>query len=188
MPRQADSEERRTEVIRATMELVANEGPEALSMRKIAEKANCTIGLLNHWFANKDEIIEAVLDKATVEIVNRVQTQMAKENATFSDVCQEFLPLDTNRKLEAKVWLVFWALSLGRSSLRKGYTRRAAKMREGIVAALKERRYHHVDLEKLVDALVISLDGIAVNALVDSKHWNNDRQKTSLKWILKKIV
>lgn len=55
-----DSEEnRRSALIAATQELVAEGGPEAATVRAIAERAGVTPGLIRHYFQSKDELNRA---------------------------------------------------------------------------------------------------------------------------------
>ncbi|MEM8612399.1 MAG: helix-turn-helix domain-containing protein [Cyanobacteria bacterium P01_H01_bin.105] len=103
MSRAAAAEVRRAEVVSATMSLIAAEGPEALSMRKIANHAGCTIGLLNHWFLNKDDLIEAVLDAASSAAVLRVKVAMTKPDVKLKDIVLDFLSLDSKRQEELRI-------------------------------------------------------------------------------------
>lgn len=55
-----DSEEnRRSALITATQELVAEGGPEAATVRAIALRAGVTPGLIRHYFQSKDELTRA---------------------------------------------------------------------------------------------------------------------------------
>jgi TetR/AcrR family transcriptional regulator, transcriptional repressor of bet genes len=55
-----DSEEnRRSALIAATQALVAEGGPEAATVRAIAERAGVTPGLIRHYFQTKDELTRA---------------------------------------------------------------------------------------------------------------------------------
>jgi AcrR family transcriptional regulator len=50
---------RRSALIAATQDLVAEGGPEAATVRAIAERAGVTPGLIRHYFQSKDELIRA---------------------------------------------------------------------------------------------------------------------------------
>lgn len=55
-----DSEENRREaLIQATQELMAEGGPQAATVRAIAERAGVTPGLIRHYFGSKDELSRA---------------------------------------------------------------------------------------------------------------------------------
>jgi len=62
----------RASLIGAAIELFAERGPSAVSVRQIAEAAGVNHGLVHHYFGSKDGLITAVLDllstEATAEI------------------------------------------------------------------------------------------------------------------------
>jgi AcrR family transcriptional regulator len=56
---------RRTQIIAATMRLIARDGVAALSTRTIAREAAVNLATLHHRFGHKDDLLLAVLDAAT---------------------------------------------------------------------------------------------------------------------------
>src|SRR5262249_26577489 len=61
--------QRRTQIIAATMRLIARDGVAALSTRKIAREATVNLGTLHHLFGSKDDLLLAVLDAATSAVI-----------------------------------------------------------------------------------------------------------------------
>jgi TetR/AcrR family transcriptional regulator, transcriptional repressor of bet genes len=57
--RRESEENRRSALIAATQELVAEGGPEAATVRAIADRAGVTPGLIRHYFQSKDELTRA---------------------------------------------------------------------------------------------------------------------------------
>lgn len=57
--RRESEENRRSALIAATQALVAEGGPEAATVRAIAERAGVTPGLIRHYFQSKDELNRA---------------------------------------------------------------------------------------------------------------------------------
>lgn len=55
----ASEENRREALISATQELMAEGGPQAATVRAIAERAGVTPGLIRHYFGSKDELSRA---------------------------------------------------------------------------------------------------------------------------------
>src|ERR1041384_6193950 len=52
-----DADVRRKSLIEATLESLKRHGHEGLSVRRIAEEAGVSIGLINHHFPNKNALI-----------------------------------------------------------------------------------------------------------------------------------
>jgi AcrR family transcriptional regulator len=57
--RRESQETRRADLIAATQRLVAEGGPEAATVRAIAQRAGVTAGLIRHYFQTKDELTRA---------------------------------------------------------------------------------------------------------------------------------
>ena len=71
-PYRREPEERRREsLIAAALELMAEGGPKAATVRAIAERAGTTAGLIRHYFQSKDELTRAayalVMNRMTAE-------------------------------------------------------------------------------------------------------------------------
>ena len=54
--RRESEESRRDALISAALELLAEGGPQAATIRAIAERAGVTPGLIRHYFSTKDEL------------------------------------------------------------------------------------------------------------------------------------
>jgi AcrR family transcriptional regulator len=61
--------QRRTQIIAATMRLIARDGVAALSTRTIAREAAVNLATLHHRFGHKDDLLLAVLDAATGALI-----------------------------------------------------------------------------------------------------------------------
>jgi TetR/AcrR family transcriptional regulator, transcriptional repressor of bet genes len=57
--RRASEDERRNDLIQATLDCVAEMGLKGATVRKIAMKAGVTNGLIRHYFDSKDQMIQA---------------------------------------------------------------------------------------------------------------------------------
>ncbi|MES2142870.1 MAG: TetR family transcriptional regulator C-terminal domain-containing protein [Pseudomonadota bacterium] len=57
--RREPEEKRREALIAAALELVAEGGPKAATVRAIAERAGVTAGLIRHYFVSKDDLSQA---------------------------------------------------------------------------------------------------------------------------------
>lgn len=62
-------EEKRAELLKAAISVIADEGYARASMRKVAKRAGCTTGAVTYYFANKAEMVTAVA-KSLFDIFN----------------------------------------------------------------------------------------------------------------------
>src|SRR3974390_761007 len=57
-----DREARRTELLKAAISVIAQEGFAEASLRKVAERAGCSTGAVTYYFANREEMMAAVIE------------------------------------------------------------------------------------------------------------------------------
>jgi TetR/AcrR family transcriptional regulator, transcriptional repressor of bet genes len=86
--RRESEESRRSALIAATQALVAEGGPEAATVRAIAERAGVTPGLIRHYFQSKDELTRAayraLIDGMTDKGADAVEGVGAKPEARLA--------------------------------------------------------------------------------------------------------
>jgi TetR/AcrR family transcriptional regulator, transcriptional repressor of bet genes len=58
----ADEETRRAALIQATLDCIAEGGPQAATVRAIAPRAGVTPGLIRHYFATKEDLVAAAYE------------------------------------------------------------------------------------------------------------------------------
>ncbi|MFN3844979.1 MAG: TetR/AcrR family transcriptional regulator [Paracoccaceae bacterium] len=69
--RREPQERRRESLIAAALDLMAEGGPQAATVRAIAERAGITAGLIRHYFQSKDDLTRA----AYAVVMNRMTTE-----------------------------------------------------------------------------------------------------------------
>jgi AcrR family transcriptional regulator len=57
MPKIIDVHETKRRIIKATWRVIASEGIQAASFRRVAREAGCTTGLITHYFSDKNELV-----------------------------------------------------------------------------------------------------------------------------------
>lgn len=77
-PRRRGDEGRRAELIRAASRVIARDGIASATTRRIADEAGVPPGLVHYWFADKDELLEAVV----AEVLDSIRSA----GATLPDV------------------------------------------------------------------------------------------------------
>jgi AcrR family transcriptional regulator len=58
------SDQRRDEIVRATLRLVATKGFTGVTLRDVATEVGVVHGLIRHYFATRDELVAAAFDFA----------------------------------------------------------------------------------------------------------------------------
>ena len=147
-------------------------------MRAVALEAGCTIGLINHWFSSRDDLIEATFDRA-IEIDFEPATEITSDPSSFFEATSQFLPVDERRRDAAKIWIAFYAMVLCDEGQVDRRTSRCRAVRKAMVDGLRSFRPLPA-CHDIVDRILVLVDGIAINALLDPKRWTRARQRTVL--------
>ena len=107
-------EERRRTLILATIECLKRDGHEGLSVRNISAAAGVSVGLINHHFPNKDELVAAAYRYFNNELVAGMLAAVAGAADSPRDRLRAFLTASFSPpNLDAEVlavWVVFWGL------------------------------------------------------------------------------
>lgn len=73
MPRSVDHDERRRDIARAALRLLAKNGPRGLTLRALADELGGSITLVTHFFPNR----RALLDAVTSQVIEDSATDLA---------------------------------------------------------------------------------------------------------------
>lgn len=112
MPKVVSHEARRRSMIEASWEVIAREGMEGVTLRKVAAEAECTTGRITHYFSNRDDLIVSALRAVYGDSERRmraIQDTVDDPETCLRRIVYEALPLDKSRLREWRVWVVFWA-------------------------------------------------------------------------------
>jgi AcrR family transcriptional regulator len=119
MPKIVDWDERRDEILSATWRVIARDGIAGATIRAIAKEANCSAGILAHYFDDKEDILGSALLLSHRRVGARMSA--AADGLTglqaLRVVMLEALPLDGRRDLEAQIEISFWGRALGNARL-----------------------------------------------------------------------
>jgi len=73
LPRSVDHDERRRDITRAAIRLLAKNGPRGLTLRALADELGGSITLVTHFFPNR----RAILDAVTSQLIEDSATDLA---------------------------------------------------------------------------------------------------------------
>jgi DNA-binding transcriptional regulator YbjK len=66
-------EARRETILRATLAIIGERGPDAVTHRAVAQQAGLPVSATTYWFASKDELLQETLLLAAREEVERIE-------------------------------------------------------------------------------------------------------------------
>ncbi|WP_330287656.1 TetR/AcrR family transcriptional regulator [Streptomyces sp. NBC_00576] len=114
MPKQVDYESRRRRIAEAVCLLADQHGPEGVTMRDVATRAEVSLGAVQRCFGNKEEMLLFAVDHVGERITERVRAHLSSSPAlsaatVLGHAATEIALLRREHRAEARVWLAFVA-------------------------------------------------------------------------------
>ena len=112
MPRTVDPVERRSRVAAAARAVIARDGLDAASVRRVAAEAGSSTTVVTHYFPDKQALLMAAIQDAYAAVGARMAGHLEGGPGglpTVRAILLEALPLDAEREAESRVWMAFWA-------------------------------------------------------------------------------
>ncbi|MFE3456071.1 TetR/AcrR family transcriptional regulator [Nocardiopsis aegyptia] len=110
MPKIVDHEQRRLELAEALWRVIADAGPDAVSIRSVAAEAGLSTGALRHYFQTREELLVFAMRLAEARIADRVRARTAAQAPgetmveRVAGLAEQLLPLDETRMAEYRAW------------------------------------------------------------------------------------
>ena len=191
MPKIVDHNERRQAVIEATWRVIARQGIANATTREIAREANCSSGILAHYFEDKADIMASAMLAAHREVQVRADPDLVGL-ASLRQYMLECLPLDERRRFLAVVEASFWGQAVGNPRLIDVNSTENDGLRERLRSRLHEARDRNeltdgVDVESVVRELHVLVDGLSIQAALYPNSAPQQEQIAMLDAILDRI-
>lgn len=174
MPKIINHDERREQVAEATWRVIAKVGLEGATIRMIAGEAGYSTGALQHYFANKDGLIQFAMNLTWQRTDERIAAAAGASDAleALSMVASAVLPLEEERRQDVLVWLAFVARAVNDESMsashRDYYVRVRERWRKLLKAGILDGSVRaDIDVETEVNVLTGLIDGLALQAMFE---------------------
>lgn len=187
MPKVVDHDARRAELLEATWRVIARDGIEGATVRRISREAGYSTGVLTHYFQNKEDVLRTALQASFSQTRTRIEEQAAcarglpaLRNAALAE-----LPLDDERRSACEVRLGFWARASADESFAAEQRARYFQLRRTFTTLLEQSiecgdLRADLDIESEAESLIALCEGIGVQALFDRHRWTAERQTAAV--------
>lgn len=111
--RRALPEDRRGDLVEATLRCLAAHGHEGVSVRRIAAEAGVSAGLVNHHFDGIEALVAAAYEKMSKDLLATVMDRVERETTPRRRLSAYFEAIFSDAVLDPsllKIWVVFWSL------------------------------------------------------------------------------
>jgi AcrR family transcriptional regulator len=179
MPRVADHDERRRQVAHAVQRLISAGGLDGVTVAKTAAEADISVGLVQHYFRSKDEMLlftyGQILDSIEArlaELILRAEDARTRIEHILLDGLAELMPLDDNRRQEWRVALAFAGRAVDDPQLAAARTAALTRIRSRIAEAItngKECGETPEHLDAMTEAATIAAyaEGLSAHLYAD---------------------
>jgi len=173
MPRIVDHDSKRQALAEAAWSLIRKEGVAAVSVRKIAAQAGVSPGSVRHYFNTQAELLDFAMNLVSRRVYERISARRFSGGTleVASQIIQELLPMDDERRTEAEVWLAFVSQTGGDSTNRQRRDRIYDEMHDlfyRVIQGLSQQGIFQKTLNIELEArrLQALVDGLALHHLI----------------------
>lgn len=123
MPKIVDHVERRELIADALLRVIVRDGLSGVSLRHVAAEAGVTAGMVQHYFASKDEMMAFAMRSASARYEARIGAaverlgEQASPATVVRAVLENFIPRSAEERHDGRITLEFQAYAAGRDDL-----------------------------------------------------------------------
>ncbi|MFI6305799.1 TetR/AcrR family transcriptional regulator [Amycolatopsis thailandensis] len=174
VPKQVDHAARRAEIAEALTRLTATRGLEGVSLRHVAAEAGMSMGLVQHYFKTKDEMLLFAIERRSQLYEEGIKARLesgevpSTPQSILRAIIAEILPLDERRRGDWLMGVAFFIRSISDPSFGVALTEGVPQLFE-LFAVLIRQGQEAGDVDKSADAMH---ESTILWALADSQGTN----------------
>jgi len=169
-------EERRSRILSATLALVAREGADRVRLRDVARDAHVSVGMLQHYFATRDDLLREAFHAHAQAVVARVDEATRESDDPWERIAALVVSITGSDDVLARcaLWVEFAAAASRDPELRKlmaqAYGRWRAPLQEAVEAGVATGLFRPVlGTSAVVECLLALIDGFEISLAIEEK-------------------
>jgi len=184
--RTASKEERRTQLIKATIRSIARRGLSDTTMATVTREAKLSQGIVNLHFHSKERLLIETLRYVADEYTRTWERALENAGPSSRESLRAIVDVDFSRPVcesnKLAVWFAFWGESKSRPTYRKICAERDRRYDEMLVSLctdiVNEGPYPRVDPEMVAAGLSAMSEGLWLDMLVSPESTNSEQGKS----------
>jgi TetR/AcrR family transcriptional regulator, transcriptional repressor of bet genes len=176
VPKQVDHQARREQIAEAAFRLAGTQGLDAVSLRHVAAEAGVSMGLVQHYFTTKDELLLFAFHTLSQRVEQRIAAALggappSGPRSLLRTLLTELLPLTDEARREAPVWIAFLARAVVEPRLADTLRAGDKSMREFVSEQIRTAQRAgdtpaHIDPAREATTLLALADGLMSHVLM----------------------
>lgn len=178
----------------AAMVVIARDGHDGLSVRRVASEVSVTGGTVQHHFLTKVELTVGALDRCVFRQGTRLMRNATGGSAVESLIggIAALLPTDSDRRIEAAVWIALSAAVSGNPDIAARHRQAVDAMQSWIRMSIESAQeegevFANVDIAQSAQLIVAGLDGLILAGISKSFGWNK-RSQGNLEILVRRLL
>jgi DNA-binding transcriptional regulator YbjK len=185
VPRYVDHDERRTAVADAICRLIAREGIERVTFRNIAAETGLPVGVLNHFFTDKDDLFAFTLQLVSDRSLATLEHDEMSSFDDLLDLLCASVPTTRLSRDSAMVWVSLWGRTIAHPHFATAMRRCESEWRRAFAALLAEAVSRRIlvpraDTLAALQSLTVVIDGLNFQAVLSPRRWPAPRVRDEL--------
>jgi AcrR family transcriptional regulator len=177
------AEDRRAQILEATARVISERGADGTRLVDVARKAGVSIGLIQHYFNTRDELMADAFDYFNELWVGEWE-RTANAAADSPHKLVTLLRLGAFefagwREVQWRIWVEFWSLCNRDARFRSQYERIYARFRSPFLQAIREGvadgHFTTDSPEDCADRLTALIDGLRIHAMLEPHRMPRER-------------
>jgi AcrR family transcriptional regulator len=192
MPKLTDADAMRMRLVKAAWRVIATEGIQAASLRRVALEANCTTGLITHYFTDKNDLVTSAYRQVLDMMISDAITAIAGSDHVADKLLAAIEAIEPARAALKELTVVlinFWAAAAFNATFaaycKQDYLRWWKLIRIVIEEGVKKGELRKdVNVDMLVDLLTLVSDGLGVGMTLTPGHYPKHYRAAIVRQIL----
>ncbi len=179
MPKIVNHEERREYIARISAEIIAEQGLEQATIREIALRTGFSKGVIEHYFEDKNHIIDMALEWVGKRYLERERRAVGDKQGLMALKARLTCswPLTKESQQEWRIRLRFWSITVVRKESHPILARLMLLTRERLIQNIDEAKAlgeipAELDTQRTTNMLIHISTGLSCNALVAPAFYN----------------
>jgi AcrR family transcriptional regulator len=195
MPKRVDAGLRRAEIAALVVEVIQREGAASATVRRVSEAGGFSIGVITHYFRDKDELIACAFDWLAERSFAELRALLAQAEPGLPRLraALEFMVPRRGERSFPAVWLSLWSGAMHNRALAQVHRRYYARWRRILGQCLAEAA-RRGDIESpavladAVDLLAAGVDGLWLAVTFEGRRFGGPRSRRLVSQLLTAVV
>ncbi|MGB8363121.1 MAG: TetR/AcrR family transcriptional regulator [Rhizomicrobium sp.] len=175
-----DHDERRRRIAEVAVDVIAREGLESATIRRIAAELKGPTKLVTHYFTDKQQLLIWTYRSLAEQGERYIEEVVARDPADLLGSLFAMTPMDEHKTQLWRVYVAFWDWASRDpviAELQRKYINLTVLRIAEMVRALTGDTH---DLESVSERLNAVVQGISIQALMDKERWSAQRIRSRL--------